>query len=143
VRLLTNLATERDTLLQIVLAGQPELRQKLAAPSLEPLRQRIAVHHHVEPLQPDEVLAYLRYRIQVAGGRYEQVFEPGCDAIFARFTAGRPRAINILADRVLLAAFGKQIRPVPACLVQDKAREMVAALAVPSPKPDEDNDPNG
>ncbi len=143
VRLLSNLETESEKLLQIVLSGQPELRQKLAGPGLEQLRQRIAVEHHVDPLQPDEVLYYLRRRIQVAGGRYEEIFDPGCDKTFARFSAGRPRVINILADRVLLAAYARRLRPVPESFVDDKAREMVAVSAAPPPKPDTDEDIDG
>ena len=102
VRLLSNVETETYKLLQIVLTGQPELRQKLASPKLEQLRQRIAIEHHVEPLQPDEVRRYLRHRVQVAGGQYDQIFASGCDDTFARFSRGRPRVINLMADRILL-----------------------------------------
>ncbi len=139
VRLLSNVETETYKLLQIVLTGQPELRQKLASPKLEQLRQRIAIEHHVEPLQPDEVRSYLRHRIQVAGGQYEQIFDAGCDTTFATFSRGRPRLINLLADRVLLAAYAKRLRTVPRAFVEEKAREMAMALLVPPPKPDDDN----
>jgi general secretion pathway protein A len=99
VRLLSNIETEREKLLQIVLAGQPELRARLAHHSLRSLRQRIAVEHHLEPLQPEDILPYLHHRIEVAGGRYDQVFAPGCDQVLSAFSGGRPRLINHFADR--------------------------------------------
>ncbi|MCP5070980.1 MAG: AAA family ATPase, partial [bacterium] len=77
VRLLSNLETDTEKLLQIVLTGQPELRQMLAAPSLRQLRQRVAVEHHIQPLDCDEVRRYLAHRIEVAGGNYDEVFSPG------------------------------------------------------------------
>jgi general secretion pathway protein A len=136
VRLLSNLETESEKLLQIVLSGQPELREKLAAPKLEQLRQRVAVEHHIEPLLPEEVTRYLRHRVQVAGGNYDQIFAPGCDKVIARFSGGRPRVINNLVDRVLVAAYGRRLRPVPESFLLEKAREMVSAMAVAPPKPD-------
>ena len=136
VRLLSNLETETEKLLQIVLTGQSELRQKLAEPGLAQLRQRIVVEHHVDPLQPEDVLPYLRHRIQVAGGHCEQVFAPGAEHAFAQCSAGRPRLINLLADRVLLGAYAKGLRPVPSAFVEAKAKEIVTGWAVAPPKPD-------
>ncbi len=127
VRLLSNLETDTEKLLQIVLTGQPELRQKLAAPNLRQLRQRVAIEHHIQPLSSDEVARYLAHRLEVAGGRSEEVFEPGTDAAFYAFSGGCPRLISLLADRVLLAAFSKQVKPVPAALVERKAKEMAEA----------------
>lgn len=127
VRLLSNLETDTDKLIQIVLTGQPELRRELASPELRQLRQRIAVEHHVEFLRPDEVASYLAYRIEVAGGRYEEIFTAGSEASFYAFSAGCPRLVSLLADRVLLSAYGKGLRPVPPSLVDGKAKEMDAA----------------
>jgi general secretion pathway protein A len=127
VRLLSNLETDTEKLLQIVLTGQPELRRHLAAANLRQLRQRIAIEHHVDFLAPDQLASYLAYRIEVAGGRYEQVFAPGSDATFYDFSKGCPRLVSLLADRVLLSAYGKQVRPVPPSLVDSKAKEMNAA----------------
>jgi general secretion pathway protein A len=97
---------------------------------LAQLRQRIAVEHHVEPLAPHEILPYLQHRIRVAGGEYEQIFAPGVECAFASFASGCPRLLNLLADRTLLAAYAKQLRPVPADFVEAKAKEMMAARAV-------------
>jgi len=124
VRLLSNLETETDKLLQIVLTGQPELRQQLAAPALRPLRQRIALEHHVAPLDPRSIRPYLEHRLRTAGGRFENVFAPGAEDIFLAFSGGAPRLLNVLADRVLISAFSKGVRPVPVALVEEKAKSM-------------------
>ena len=79
---------------------------------------------------------YLRHRIQVAGGRCEQLFPPGAEHAFAQFSAGPPRLINLLADRVLLGAYAEALRPVPPAFVEAKAKEIVTGRAVAPPKPD-------
>lgn len=127
VRLLSNLETDTEKLLQIVLTGQPELRRKLANPALRQLRQRIAIEHHVQPLQFHEVGPYLAHRIQVAGGSYGDVFHPGAERAFHVFSGGCPRLLSLLADRVLLAAFAKELRPVPPAFVEAKAKDLIAA----------------
>ena len=130
VRLLSNLETDSEKLLQIVLTGQPELREKLAEPKLRQLRQRIAIEHHLEPLRPSELTPYLSHRIGVAGGHYDEIFGPGCDSAFYAYSQGCPRMISLLADRVLLAAYSKQVRPIPVAMVEKKAKEMLEAQGV-------------
>jgi general secretion pathway protein A len=127
VRLLSNLETDTEKLLQIVLTGQPELRSKLAAPNLRQLRQRVAIEHHVQPLKPKEIGPYLSHRLEIAGTRFENVFEPGVEPIFYEFSRGCPRLVSLLADRTMLSAFAKQTRPIPAVLVERKAKEMESA----------------
>jgi general secretion pathway protein A len=124
VRLLSNLETSTEKLLQIVLTGQPELRDLLSTPEMSPLRQRIALEHHVQPLRAHEIGEYLKHRVEVAGGKIEQVFAPGCEEIFYAFSAGCPRLVNVLADRTLLAAFSRQEKPVRPDLLERKAKEM-------------------
>jgi len=124
VRLLSNLETDTEKLMQIVLTGQPELLRKLSHPSLRQLRQRIAIEHHVDPLRAEDVRPYLAHRLAVAGGRFEDVFEEGCEPAFFAFSHGCPRLISLLADRVLLAAYAKDARPVPLELVERKAKSM-------------------
>jgi general secretion pathway protein A len=131
VRLLSNLETGRDKLLQIILTGQPELRPKLADPSLRQLRQRIAIEHHVEALRLEEITPYLEHRIAVAGGRYEALFDSDAARIFHAFSGGCPRLINLLADRTLLSAYAQELRPVPTALLERKAKEMATAAAMP------------
>ena len=129
IRLLSNLETDTEKLMQIVLTGQPELLEKLAQPSLRQLRQRIAIEHHMEQLEEDEVEPYLRHRIEVAGGAMEEIFESGVDRTFYWFSQGCPRLISLLADRVLLAAFAKQIKPIPPEVVEKKAKQMSTTRA--------------
>ncbi len=129
VRLLSNLETDTEKLMQIVLTGQPELLRKLSQPGLRQLRQRIAVEHDMQPLTPDQIRPYLEHRIQVAGGQYDQVFAPGVEPTFYWFSQGCPRLISLLADRVLLAAYAKQLRPVPPEFVETKAKSMGATQA--------------
>lgn len=131
VRLLSNLETDTHKLLQIVLTGQPELRATLRDPELRPLRQRIALEHHVKSLLPEEARPFLEHRISVAGGRYDEVFAPGAEKVIYEFSRGCPRLINLLADRSLLAAYGKAVRPVPPGLIEAKATDMTNAFAEP------------
>jgi len=127
VRLLSNLETDTQKLLQIVLTGQPELLQRLSDPALRQLRQRIAIEHHVEFLQADEVAAYLRHRVEVGGAKYEEVFEQGIEPLFYAASLGCPRLISLLADRALLAGYSRQCKPVPRALVEQKAQQIIAA----------------
>lgn len=129
VRLLSNLETDTQKLMQIALTGQPELIHKLAQPELRQLRQRVAVEHHMEPLREDEVASYLGHRIGVAGGVYREVFAEGVEPIFHWFSQGCPRLMSLLADRVLLSAFSQQLRPVPPEFVEKKAKSMGAVRA--------------
>jgi len=133
VRLLSNFETDTRKLMQLVLAGQPELSNQLARPELRQLRQRIAVEHHVDFLSHDEIGDYLRHRIDVAGGSFEACFEPGAEEIFSNATQGCPRLISLLAHKSLLAAYSKQIRPVPREILVAKARHIARiSSSVPS-----------
>jgi general secretion pathway protein A len=127
IRLLSNLETDTEKLMQIVLTGQPELIKKLGHTELRQLRQRIAIEHHMDPLRPDEMASYLEHRLRVAGGEYSEVFEPGVEPIFYWFSQGCPRLISLLADRVLLAAYSKGTRPIDANFVEEKAKSMSAS----------------
>jgi len=129
VRLLSNLETDTAKLMQIVLTGQPELIRKLASPALRQLRQRIAIEHHIDPLTSEQIRPYLAHRIDIAGGRFEEIFAPGVDAVFYWFSQGCPRLINLLADRVLLSAYSKQIMPISPDFVELKAKSMSASRA--------------
>ena len=129
VRLLSNLETDTEKLMQIVLTGQPELLRKLSQPGLRQLRQRIAIEHHMEPLTLDQIEPYLSHRIEVGGSQYAEIFQPGVESTFYWFSQGCPRLISLLADRVLLAAYAKQLRPIPSEFVEEKSKEMGATRA--------------
>jgi general secretion pathway protein A len=140
VRLLSNLETEREKLLQIVLTGQPELLRKLSDPSLRQLRQRMALEHHVDSLRPQEIAPYLEHRIEAAGGRFEQLFTFGSESVFYEFSDGCPRLVNLLGDRVLLSAYAQHVRPVPLALLEQRAKEMTAARSAPAAEPSDQVD---
>jgi general secretion pathway protein A len=126
VRLLSNLETDTSKLMQIVLTGQPELLRMLSSPALRQLRQRIAVEHHMEPLTSDEIHPYLAHRMAVAGAEYDDVFTAGVEAPFYAFSSGCPRLISLLADRVLLSAYAKGLKPIDPEFVENKAKSMDA-----------------
>ncbi len=124
IRMLSNLETEKEKLLQIVLVGQPQLRDKLNAPELVQLKQRIAIRFHIRALNEAEVADYIKHRLEVAGSRGKVGFSP--DAIKAIYdhTGGVPRLINILADKALLRGFVKEVFTLDRLLVQECIREL-------------------
>ncbi len=105
IRLLSNLETDDRKLLQIVLIGQPELRVRLARPSLRQLRQRITVRYHLGPLQRDEIEAYILHRLTVAGARGRPTFSPAAVRAVHRASHGVPRLVNAICDKTLLAGY--------------------------------------
>ena len=104
IRLLTNLETSTEKLLQIVLAGQPELNDKLDAPDLEQLAQRIRLRFHLPALSSTEMRAYILHRLEVAGSQGREIFAPECFDLIYRYTGGVPRLTNTLCDSSLMAA---------------------------------------
>lgn len=106
IRLLSNLETEKDKLLQIVLVGQPQLNNRLALYELRQIRQRIMVRYHIAPLEKEEIRDYIYHRLRVAstGGRRIEFSDEAIQEI-ANFSGGTPRLINIICDRALLAGF--------------------------------------
>jgi general secretion pathway protein A len=105
LRLLTNLETHERKLLQIILIGQPELRDMLARPELEQLAQRIIARFHLEALSPDETVSYIRHRLMVAGLNQALPFDRRARRRVHALTGGVPRRINLLCDRALLGAY--------------------------------------
>lgn len=105
VRLLSNLETEKDKLLQVILVGQPELNQRLNLYDLRQLRQRIMVRYHIGPLDNDEIKNYIYHRLSVAGPGNKIEFSDEAIDIISRFSEGTPRLINMICDRALLAGF--------------------------------------
>ncbi len=128
VRLLTNLETATQKLLQVILLGQPELKDILAQPELKQLAQRITARYHLTALDADEVADYVRHRLAVAGA-HREVFLPRALALIANASAGVPRLINVLADRALLAAYVAGSYTVDAGMVRSAIRE----AQVPAP----------
>jgi general secretion pathway protein A len=104
IRLLTNLETPKKKLLQIILIGQPELRDLLDRPEMRQVAQRITGRYHLEPLGKEDTALYVRHRMRVAGAQSD-VFTPAANAMLYRRSRGIPRLINVIADRALLAAY--------------------------------------
>lgn len=123
VRLLTNLETETQKLLQIILIGQPELRELLARSELRQLAQRITGRYHLDPLSGEEAAAYVRHRLRVAGSTRE-IFSNGALREIQRLSGGVPRLINIISDRALLGAFSEDRHAVGAGVVRRAASEV-------------------
>jgi general secretion pathway protein A len=130
VRLLTNLETETQKLLQIILIGQPELRELLGRVELRQLAQRITGRYHLAPLSGDEAAAYVRHRLRVAGSTRE-VFSNGALREIQRLSGGVPRLINIIADRALLGAFTEDRHLVSGSVVRRAAGEVFGKAIQP------------
>ena len=124
VRLLTNLETREQKLLQIILVGQPELREMLARNELRQLAQRITGRYHLTPLSSSESRAYVNHRLTVSGAM-APIFTSAALRTLQRMTRGIPRLINIICDRALLGAYTHELRQVDAGLVRRAAREVL------------------
>jgi general secretion pathway protein A len=123
VRLLTNLETSTRKLLQIILIGQPELRDLLAREDLRQVAQRITGRLHLDPLAATETAAYVRHRLRVAGATRE-IFSPAALRELHRQSGGLPRLINVIADRAMLGAFARDRHEISAALVREAATEV-------------------
>ena len=124
LRLLSNLETDKEKLLQIVLMGQPELQIKLARPNLRQLRQRIAIQCKITPLKDEEVGSYINFRLRVAGYQREDLFEPEAVGKIALHSKGIPRLINIICDNAMLIAFAKSKKTVSPHIISEVARDL-------------------
>jgi len=129
IRLLSNLETEKDKLLQIILVGQPELHRTLELSSLRQLNQRITVRYHIFPLKQNDISAYIKHRIHIARSPDDflcniQFTNQAYDAIY-EYTKGVPRLINILCDRALLAGYVAERNKIDETLIHASADEVM------------------
>lgn len=133
IRLLTNLETSQNKLLQIVLVGQPEFDEKLESPSLRQLKQRIGLRCTLQPLGPQELRGYIYRRLQVAGAKFNghPLFPDDTIAAIHKFSRGIPRLANTLCENSLIAAFGRQLKQVPPDIVS----EVAASFRLEQPAP--------
>jgi len=132
VRLLTNLETTREKLLQIVLIGQPELRSLLAQEELRQLSQRITARYHLEPIQRNETAAYIRHRLQVCGAT-ETIFNDAAIDMVQKLSGGVPRLINVVCDRAMLGAYVEGSRRVDVAIIVRAAREVLPEEGLDAP----------
>jgi general secretion pathway protein A len=133
IRLLTNLETAEQKLVQILLVGQPELDEKLDSANLRQLKQRIALRSHLVPLNPEETQGYIQRRLQLAGcPGPASLFPPETIAAVYQHSHGLPRLINTVCENALIAAYARQMRSVSPDIIDDIARDF--RLGVQTPK---------
>jgi general secretion pathway protein A len=123
IRLLTNLETSTEKLLQIVLTGQPELEEKLKLPQLRQLRQRITLRCRTSALTLEETFGYIAERLRIAGANGDPIFSEEAIQTLHMYARGIPRVVNLLCEHALINAYVDHQRPVPAHLVEEVARE--------------------
>jgi putative secretion ATPase (PEP-CTERM system associated) len=124
IRMLSNLETDRDKLLQIILVGQPQLREILARPELLQLRQRIQINCNLQPLSPAEVREYIEFRMEKAGNRSALTFDDDAVEAIATYSRGIPRLINILCDYIMIDAFSAEARHIDGKTVHELAGDL-------------------
>ena len=130
VRLLSNLETEDRKLLQIVLMGQPELRDRLDDPSVRQLRQRITVRYHLSPLKRGELGKYVEHRLTVSGAKHAPVFTSLALWRVFCYSQGIPRLVNAVCDKSLLAGFVQQRQRISYSVVNRAVRELEGKLDI-------------
>src|SRR5246500_5644393 len=123
IRLLTNLETSTDKLLQIVLSGQPELEEKLKLPQLRQLRQRIMLRCKTAPLTKEQTHQYIAERLKIAGANGVPIFSQEAMDVVHRYSRGIPRVVNLLCEHALGNAYVEEQRPIQPSLVEEIAQE--------------------
>lgn len=117
IRLLSNLETTKDKLIQVILVGQPELNHRLSLYELRQLRQRVMVRYHILPLEKNDVKNYVIHRLKIAGSLDKVIFKEEAFQMIADFSGGTPRLINIICDRALLAGFVDEVKTIDANII--------------------------
>lgn len=135
IRFLSNLETDREKLIQIILVGQPELEEKLDRPSLRQLKQRVSLWSRLGQLSENDTEAYIRHRLEVAGYRGPALFEPSAIKLIAESASGTPRLINSICDNALLTVFAMSQKLVSVKIVQDVIRDLRLVPAAGSDSP--------
>jgi len=136
IRLLTNLETPEDKLLQVILSGQPELDAKLNQPQLRQLRQRVGVQCKTSPLTSEQTHEYIAARLRVAGASGEPIFSPKAINLIYKFSRGIPRLINLVCEHSLVHGYVEGQRPIEPAIVEKTAHEFRLEEAPLVPRPD-------
>ena len=131
VRMLSNLETETEKLIQIILMGQPELKSKLWLKELTQLRQRVTLHYHLTPLDEFETAAYICHRLHVAGANSTPIFTSDALPKIFHHTQGVPRLINSLCDRALLTGYISESKTINPEIINEVAGELPALIEEP------------
>jgi general secretion pathway protein A len=124
IRMLSNLETDKEKLLQIVMVGQLNLRDVLRSPELRQLDQRVSIRYELRPLTTEETAAYVAHRLTIAGGGAVVSFTPKALRSVYKYSRGIPRVINLLCDRALLAAYSERVTSVTPDMVRKGARSL-------------------
>jgi general secretion pathway protein A len=133
IRLLLNLETSSEKLLQIVLVGQPELEEKLKHPEMRQLRQRIALRCYTSPLTLDEASGYITERLRIAGATREPIFDSAAVEALHYYSRGIPRVMNLLCEHALINSYVEGLNPVPPPMVEEAARDFLMEEFRPLP----------
>ena len=134
IRLISNLETDRDKLIQIVLSGQPELLQILNRNEMRQLNQRITVRAHLQPMDFEDTVAYINHRIKVAGRRGSVIFSRGAQKRIYKYSRGFPRLINAACDRVLLAGYTRDEARITSKIAKEGIDDLRKNATVPTTK---------
>ena len=128
IRMLSNLETDKEKLFQIILVGQPELKNKLNSPALKQLKQRIGIRFHITPLEKDEIDKYIYHRLSVAGSKGDIKFSEDAINCIYNYSGGIPRLINMVCDKALLAAYVMETKEISLPVVERSIKEMEGVL---------------
>jgi type II secretory pathway predicted ATPase ExeA len=131
IRMLTNLETSTEKLLQIILCGQPELEAKMKDPGLRQLRQRIAIRARTHAFTLEETGKYIQVRLGIAGGSADPIFSAEAVETIFEYSRGIPRVINLLCEHALITGFADQLRPIPARVLRQVAKEFELDIIPP------------
>lgn len=130
MRMLSNLETEKEKLFQIILVGQPELRDKLNSPNLRQLKQRISIRYHILPLERDEIADYIKHRLYVAGSDGSVKFTEDAIEKIYEYSNGVPRLINVVSDRALLLGFVLETYEIDDKIIERSIEEIEGRIMV-------------
>jgi general secretion pathway protein A len=132
IRLFSNIETTTSKLLNVILAGQPELSDRLNDTTLRQLKQRISLRCQLKPMELNETASYIAGRIRIAGGRPEQIFTREAVAAVYAASGGLPRTVNVLCDNALIGGFAAQVRPINVAFVEEVCRDFDISMGTGS-----------
>ena len=133
IRLLSNIETTTNKLLNVILAGQPELSDRLNDSTLRQLKQRISLRCQLKPMELNETASYIAGRLRIAGGRPEQIFTREAVAAVFQASGGLPRTVNVICDNAMIGGFAAQVKPLNAAFVEEVCRDFDISRAAGSP----------
>jgi type II secretory pathway predicted ATPase ExeA len=135
IRLLSNIETTTTKLMNVILAGQPELSDRLNDTTLRQLKQRISLRCQLKPMELNETASYIAGRLRIAGGRPEQVFTREAVGAVFQASGGLPRTVNVICDNAMIGGFAAQVKPLNAAFVEDVCRDFDINRALSSASP--------